>query len=238
MKARVKLWRGLRRLTGRVAFFFAALALPFMAHWALRRKLHAVYARGNWQALQQDRRGKLLVPNHHSFWDAYLVWLIGKRLRVPLKGVMKRETLETFPFFVTQGAIAEQHLRRALQALGRGEILVLFPEGDIMPPTRIQNHKQGLEYLAKHSAATLYPLAIRVTMRGAELPEAFLSLGAPVASSAAVPAVNDLLKEIDTTLAQAHPEQPPQNWDIWLQGPQSPQFALRWIGALWQREHP
>jgi len=202
-----------------------ARSLPFIVRRSLRQGLHAVWARGDWAALPKG--GVILAANHHSWWDAYLAWLVMQRSNHEASGVMRGAQLETFPFFRLLGAISEREVREALRRLGRGHLLVIFPEGALRQAGAVGELHRGVTFLARRAKVPIFPLALRVVMRGAQQPEAVLVLGEKLEldTSELLNEVglelNHLLRNIDRDVASAHPEEPLPGYTPWLAGRRS-----------------
>ena len=207
-----------------------ARVLPWLIHRSLRRGLHGVYARGAWSALPPG--GVLLAANHHSWWDPYLGWLLGRTLNRPLNGLMRAETLARFPFFRGQGAISTTEVRGALRRLREGEDLMIFPEGALRAAGRVKGVEPGLAFLAARARVPVYPVALRVTMRGAEHPEAFLLLGDATPPEDIEAALNTLLETLEAELSAADPEAPLAGFTAWSGGARSTHERTAWVGKL------
>lgn len=225
---------GLRARTRERVVALIAWALPWVIHRSLRRGLHGVYARGAWDALPKS--GVLLAANHHAWWDPYLAWLIGRRLGRPLSGLMLPQTVARFPFFRAHGALATSEVREALRRLSRGELLIIFPEGGIRVVGKVTALEPGLVFLAERARVPVYPVAARVTVRGAQHPEAFLLLGDPIAPPDVQRALNTLLAELETELAAADPEAPLPGFTVWSGGARSTHERAAWLGKLLRGE--
>ena len=202
-----------------------ARSLPFVVRRSLRRGLHAVWARGMWETLPAG--GAVLAANHHSWWDAYLAWLVQQRLGREVSGMMREAQLETFPFFRRLGVISDREVREALRRLSRGHLLFIFPEGALKQTSEVGTLQRGAAFLAQRAEVPIFPLAIRVVMRGAQQPEAVLSLGEKLEpdSSELLERVglelNRLLSDIDHDVATARPEEPLTDYTPWLTGRRS-----------------
>jgi len=212
-------------------------ALPFIVRRSLRRGLHGVWAKGGWAALPEG--GVVLAANHHAWWDPYLVWLVGRKLGRPLSGLMLEATLARFPFFRVQGALARTEVREALRRLQRGHLLVVFPEGALSPPGRLKEVREGVAFLAERAEVPIYPLAVRVAMRGAQHPEAFLVLGKEISVGArsetlerTKEALNALLDELDGAIVSSPPEAPLPGFVLWSAGARSFHERVAWVGRL------
>ncbi len=215
-----------------------ALSFPHLARRALRRGLHQVWLQGDFGRLPDGPF--ILASNHHSWWDLYLAWEVRQRLARPLVALMQEETLGRFPFFQHLGVVSRRKPRSALRRLKEGWVLQLFPEGEMRQAGRVEKVEGGLEFFARRSQAPVIPLAIRVVLRGAERPEAFLVLGPVLQGDEAVAerfatAINSLLGELDAALLAWHPEALPPGFASWF--PTSRRFDERVasLGRLWRR---
>ena len=214
-----------------------ARALPFIVRRSLQGGLHAVWGRGEWAALPQG--GVILAANHHSWWDAYLAWLVIKQLKREASGVMRAAQLETFPFFRRLGAVSDREVREALRRLERGHLLFLFPGGAIRQAGKVGEVQRGVAFLARRAEVPVHPLAIRVVMRGAQHPEAVLVLGErlepadPNLLERVGLELNRLLSGIDADVAAAHPEQALPGYTPWLTGSRSFNERVERLKAFW-----
>ncbi len=115
----------------------------------------------------------ILAPTHRSRWDAFIVpyaagrYATGRDLRfmvtadevVGLQGWFMRNT-GGFPVNTERPAIAS--LRHGMEILQQGEILVLFPEGNLFYEREIQRLKPGLARLALQTEASQPGLGLKV----------------------------------------------------------------------------
>ena len=212
-----------------------ARSVPLIIRRSLENGLHGVWAKGDWDALPPG--GLIIAANHHSWWDGYLLWLVKRRTNRPICLLMEGRQLERFRFFRYWGAIDRREVREALRRLERGDLLFIFPEGRLEPTGKVVNVHRGLEFLATRAAVPIYPLALRVVVRGAQHPEAFVVLGQKLEPNttpeAYREAVNRLLLELDTFIAHAEPEAPPEGYEAWLEGRQSFHTRMGWVARLW-----
>ena len=214
-------------------------AMPLIIRRSLRSGLHGVYTRGAWDAL--PRQGFIIAANHHSWWDGYLAWLAQQRVAQPLSGMMGEAQLSRFRFFRRMGVFSHKEVREALRRLERGEVVFIFCEGRVRPSGQVEAVEKGVAFLADRANVPVYPLALRVVMRGAQHPEAFLVLGhklEPTSDHAALNkevkgSLNDLLQKIERTLQAADPEAPPPGFEAWLRGPKSFHERMGWVARLW-----
>lgn len=174
---------------------------------AVRRELAGVYVRGPWPG-----GGAVLAPNHHSWWDGYLLrelaWQIGQDFAV----MMGEAQLARFPFLQRVGAFPAGAARTAVRRAREGAWVVLFPEGAIQPPGALGAVRGGAGWAAGRAGVPLVPVALRLSLRGAERPEAFVRFGAPCPPLDLPARLSALLAQLDADLRAADPDQPPQGY--------------------------
>lgn len=223
--------RAAERMRARIRAGIAA-TLPWIVRRSLRRGLQGVWADGPWHDL---RGGTIVAANHHAWWDAYLVWYLAERRGLPLAALMDDAQLVRFPFFARHGAIARSRPRELVRRVRGGALGVIFPEGKLRaagPPGALA---PGAARLAVVADAPLRPLAIRVTLRGAPRPEAFLRLGPVLDRPQELDeALGRLVADLDATLAATDPEATPPDMDAWLRGRRGPDRRARGFERLWR----
>lgn len=209
-----------------------AATLPWLIRRALRRGLSGVWARGQIAAV---RPGTMLAANHHAWWDAYLAWLVARRLKLPLAALMSDEQLARFPFFAAHGAIPRGRPRELVRRLEDGALGIVFPEGELRPAGAPGVLAPGAARLAAMAGAPLRPLAVRVVLRGAQHPEAYLSFGPVVADHAELDvALRRELAALDRLLAETDPETVPAGFERWVAGARSPDRRARRFERWWR----
>ena len=110
----------------------------------------------------------ILASNHRSFFDPFV---IGTMTRRPVYYVAKKElftynrllswllnALGAFP--VDRGAGDQDTIETAKAILGRGEIVLMFPEGTRTRPGALGKPKRGVGRLALETGAPVVPIAI------------------------------------------------------------------------------
>lgn len=110
--------------------------------------------------------GVLLIANHISYLDPVVLQLACRR---PIR-FMAFKGLRRNPFFNwcfdRSGSIDVaarspiEGVRAAVQALKRGEVVCVFPEGHISRTGQLLEIKKGFELIARHSGAPVVPVAI------------------------------------------------------------------------------
>ena len=119
------------------------------------------------QANVPRRGGALLLSNHQSFLDPPLVGAPIRRhltymardtlFRNPLFGALLR-ALNVFP--LKRGRADRASMRRAIERLRSGEIVVLFPEGTRASDGVLQPIKGGFRLLLRRSNVPVIPAAL------------------------------------------------------------------------------
>jgi 1-acyl-sn-glycerol-3-phosphate acyltransferase len=131
----------------------------------------------------------LFVPNHHGWFDGYLMYLVLTKADVPF--LMWVEEFNAFPLFGAAGALpfpVGEPLMRARtirstlrQVVSGGTSLVLFAEGVLHAPPDVLPLGRSLEFLAnKLPAVDVVPVAIHYSFDLHERPEATLVFGEPL----------------------------------------------------------
>ncbi len=229
--------KGLRE---RISLLMAAMTKGIIMR-SVRKNIHAVWLKGTIENLPKGNY--ILAPNHHSWWDAYMLWFITRRLGCDFRVLMDEVQLAKFYFFRHLGALGTSEIRAALRflkpnelrynearcnELGRNEaryneasVLVIFPEGGIRQATKVQAIEKGLDYFSEKAAVPVVPLAIRTVFRGAQLPEVFLNFGEAIDFSSEISedymqVMNRLLDELDKDIASLPPEEPiEEGYTVW-----------------------
>lgn len=208
--------------------------LPFVIRRSLASDLQGVWVRGDTNALQHTRP-LLVAANHHSWWDGYAIWLLRERLGSPTKIMMADWQLERFSFFRHQGIISQRELRRALRYISAGEVLVIFPEGELRHAGSVGDVAEGMAFLAKHTHAQVLPLALRTVLRGGQYPEMYVDIGTPTDAAYWHAAINAQLAALDACIANSDPETPIAGFSRWMGGRSSFHEQVGWFTKLRQR---
>lgn len=176
----------------------------------------------------------ILVANHESWWDGFLVREVQRWLRPESRyhAVMLRRELDHRPFLRLLGGIGVEpgslpSGRALLRAMARlrcadpTAVLAYFPQGTVRPTSPRPLHFRGgvIRVAEALAPVTVLPVGIRLVSGVTPLQEAFLSVGEPLA----VPgpgtltvglveaAVTEELDAIDAFI-RTHGEDAPSRW--------------------------
>ena len=198
---------------------------------SLRTDLAGVYVTG-----PLPLGGAVLAPNHQSWWDGYLLgelaWQLGHDCRVMMTG----RQLARFPFLRRVGAIGTGEVRAGVRHAHQGGWVVLFPEGALQPPGPVGPLHPGAAWVARQADVSLIPVGLRVLVRGAQKPEAFVRFGLPVPPGDLPDALGRTVARLDADLHAADPDFPPAGYLRWVRGAASvhdrPPLPARWLTRL------
>lgn len=134
--------------------------------WPFRRFYFRVDAQG---IEHLPRRGPaIVVANHTSYLDAGILGsVLPRKIHFVVLSSMYRmwrlrwfyAGMETIP--VDRGKAEHTPIRRALQVLGAGGVLGIFPEGGRSTSGRLRAPREGAALLARKSGAPVIPAGIR-----------------------------------------------------------------------------
>ena len=138
------------------------------------------------------RGAAIVVANHPSDVDPILLGVALPRTLHFMADVVQFRRgfvgpvitrLAAFP--VRKGSVDTQALREALGLLARGEVVTLFPEGDLVRQSNVSSFNRGVALLAARSGAPVVPAAIvgaeRIWMGGRiHRPFIEVRVGAPI----------------------------------------------------------
>lgn len=206
-------------------------ALPGIMRRAMRRGLAGVWSRYQGVPL---RAGAVLVANHHSWWDTYLALGIPGYHGCASAGIMDEAQLERFPFFRRLGVVSRREVRQATRLAAAGHQLIVFLEGSLRAPGPLGPTREGAAVIARWAQVPIVPVAIRVVMRGADRPEAYVLFGEALPSGTdhaqVVATLTALLSRLDADLGAAPDvERPlPEYHPWWPERQRSHERIARW----------
>ena len=108
--------------------------------------------------------GFLLLPNHITWVDALVLQLASPR---PIRYIIEQEFYHKpmlKPFLSTVGCIpidsrkARSAIRAATEQIAAGEIVCLFPEGQLTRSGTLLRLRRGYELIAQHANAKVVPV--------------------------------------------------------------------------------
>jgi 1-acyl-sn-glycerol-3-phosphate acyltransferase len=161
-----------------------------------RGRLDGIHLAGLPPGLRSSPGPVLVVANHSSWWDGFVVRELHRRLRPdqPFLTVMLEEQLRRYPFLRRLGGVglvpgSTASLRGLLERLGRvreespGAMVLLFPQGRLWP-----SHRRPLGFLPGLRAfrrtlrdSWVLPVGIHLAPGARPGQEAWISVGRPVA---------------------------------------------------------
>jgi 1-acyl-sn-glycerol-3-phosphate acyltransferase len=167
---------------------FETLFRPWMRH-----RLDGVHIRGLEHLAQMPDLPVLLMANHVSWWDGFLLREVHRRARpdAPLHVVMLEEELRRVPIFRWMGAVPLGASRLAPRALLRDlrarlehrpdAMIGYFPQGRIWPSHRPElGFRRGAAWLvARLAPVIVLPVGLHLEHLNRPGPAAFVSVGPP-----------------------------------------------------------
>ena len=113
--------------------------------------------------------GLIVASKHHSFWEVFALLTIFPDFTYVLKRELARIPL--FGFYVSRGeqiaidrakgrAALAQVSEKAVQVLGEGRQLLIFPEGTRRPPGAPAEYKFGVAYIYSETGCRCLPVAL------------------------------------------------------------------------------
>ena len=176
------------RYSRRVWAGFEAVFGPWMS-----RRLDGVHVRGLENVDWLPELPVLLLANHVSWWDGFLLREVHRRLRpaAPFHVVMTEGELRRIPIFRWMGALplgdgpmAARTLLREMQPLARQDpppVFGYFPQGRIWPSHRRPlGFRRGGTWLAGRLAPiAVVPVGLHLEHMTRPGPAAFVSVGRP-----------------------------------------------------------
>ena len=151
------------------------------------------------------------AANHHSWWDPFIAGelLTGAGRRMVLLADVAN--VRRYRFARRIGVVGTDQLRTALGAVRSGAVLVVYPEGRLLPAGPPGPLAPGAAWSAARAPASLCSAAVRILLRGGQYPEAYVAFS-KVDASGPSPEVTERLREdlsdVDRLNAQVEPRLP------------------------------
>jgi len=204
--------------------------LLFLAFGLLFRRTVQTGLRGVWVRGELPRGAFVLAANHHSWWDAYVLPVLLLHLRREFSFVISDKRLSEFGFFRFMGGVAASRPRQALSALKRGDVLLVFPEGELSPSGSLRRLNEGAVWLAKKANVPIVPVATRVLLRGQEFPEAYADIGVPMEPDGErlKQVLEGMIAELDSALHTSPAEAPLPRFVPEIRGRKSTHERMAW----------
>jgi len=196
----------------------------------LQRGLRGVWAQG-----VPPAQACVLASNHHSWWDSYLLPVLFWNRKQPFRIVVGERRLKEFIFFRHLDTVSASRPRDALAALRRGEVLIVFPEGELRPPGPLGPLNKGTVWFADKAGVPVVPVASRVAVRGHEFPEAYLVFGQPLVPDLSLlyQSLTQMLNDLDNQIRSAPAEVALPGFELIIAGRKSTHERMaRWGAAL------
>ncbi len=188
--------------------------------WKFHRHFHSVRVSGEHGQLEvqghDSNRPLILYGNHCSWWDAFFVFMLGRRFGLDMRVMMEERNLRRYPFFRYTGAFGvdlsnERSRARSLlhavrflrQDTQHPRALLIYPHGRLVSPLEKQwpPFQPGLEALLRLCPqARAVPVAHEIVPGRHDRQEVFIEVGRPL-SAAARPCVEALEKALHQTRA-------------------------------------
>lgn len=179
-------------------------ALHIAFEQLVRRGLRGLWLRG-----ELPSGPVVLAANHHSWWDAFVVLAVLSRYGRRGALLMDGANLGRYAFLRRIGVVSTRELRAAVAAIRAGDVLLVFPEGELRSSGPLGPLAPGAVWLAERAPATLVVAAVRIAVRGHQWPEAYVELRACHAETDAARTLATTLAGLDQRLGEADPERPP-----------------------------
>lgn len=190
-------------------------ALLAMLRLTVRGGLAGIWVRG-----QVPAGPAVLAANHHSWWDPFVAVEVVTRARRRAVLLMDAGQLGRYRFARRLGMIGTDEPRSGLAVLRDGAVLVLYPEGRMLPAGPPGALAAGASWLAQRAPARLCSAAVRVFLRGGQFGEAYVVLGEVEVTGTRDTVTRRLhdqlrqdLAELDQLNAEADPRRPLPGFD-------------------------
>lgn len=169
------------------------------------------------------------AASHHSWWDPFIAaeLLAGTDRRMVLLADVAN--VRQYRFARRIGAVGTDELRTALAAVRGGAVLVIYPEGKLLPAGPPGSLAPGAAWAAARAPARLCSVAVRVLMRGRQYPEAYVVISEISAAGGPPPEITERLRHqlredlagLDQLNARAEPGQPLPGFALAVRGRRS-----------------
>jgi 1-acyl-sn-glycerol-3-phosphate acyltransferase len=170
---------------------------------------------GVWVRGQLPADPVVWAANHHSWWDPFIAGTLLTAAGRPMVLLADVASVHRYRFARRIGVVGTDELRTALAAVRSGAVLVIYPEGRLLPAGPPGALAPGAAWSAARAPARLCSVAVRVLMRGRQYPEAYVMFSG-IDAGGPLPEVTGRLRErlredladVDRLSAHADPRQP------------------------------
>jgi 1-acyl-sn-glycerol-3-phosphate acyltransferase len=183
-----------------------------MIRRSVRKRFHTAYWR---PPLFELKAPVLFVPNHHGWFDGYLMFHAVTALGIPTLDWIQE--FDSFPLFAKIGGMPyplgnpkrrAATVKRTIRMMREERwSLMMFAEAHLHYPPELLPFGKAVETIVeKVPGCIVVPVGIRYEMAMHERPEAFLAFGSPVPGGPALPertreAVELVLEELDLSVS-------------------------------------
>lgn len=171
--------------------------------------------RGVWVRGDPPRGPAVWAANHHSWWDPFVAHVLLRRAGREAGLVMDDDNLRAVQFLRRLGVVGTREMGKATRMVRAGRVVVIFPEGELLPAGPPGRLRRGAARLACDAPGALLSVAVRVSVRGHQAPEAYVLVrpvdhdgGVDITTSRLADALRAGLAELDGALATADPRAP------------------------------
>jgi 1-acyl-sn-glycerol-3-phosphate acyltransferase len=155
------------------------------------------------------------AANHHSWWDPFIAGELLTHAGRHMVLLASLATMRRYRFARHIGVVGSDELRTVLAAVASGAVLVVYPEGRLLPAGPPAPLAPGAAWATARAPARLCSVAARVLLRGRQYPEAYVVFS-EVDAAGPLPEVTGRLRErlredlrqVDDLSAHADPRQP------------------------------
>ena len=135
------------------------------------------------------KKGAIIAPNHTSYWDSCLFFLLSHMLGNRSFVFVAKLTLERLPFLRWCGSIpldtnskgiALQQLIATKHLTSEPTQFWIFPQGEHRPINQPLEFQKGVTVLAQSLVLPIVPVAIQYLYKDDEKPIAYVSFGNPL----------------------------------------------------------
>lgn len=206
----------------------SARLLRFALDQLVRRNLRGVWIRG-----ELPVGAAVWATNHHSWWDHFVAAAALRSAgRNDVGVLMEPGNIGRRELYRSVGAVGTDRLRSAVQMLGSGMVLVVFPEAHLRPVGALGPTRAGATWLAARAGVPVVVVATRVLLRGQQAAEAYLDVLTPVAGGDVDEMLRGALAVLDAELAVADPRSPLPGFVQVVPGVRSWQERISgWLGT-------